>query len=159
MRRRRTRKEMSFDDPVDPDNRRVIEVPEPSRNPEEHCLETERVRLVRQAIKRLPSKLRTAIELSQSQDGSVSELAMLVGVSVPAMKSRLVRARLQLREPLSNVMKGRSTSDVSQRANEGGTTRKKLRHQDRSKNVILARRVAYDLLSDAGGADGQSIAN
>ena len=159
MRRRRTRREMSLDDPVDPDNRRVIEVPEPSRNPEEHCLETERIRLVRQAIKRLPSKLRTAIELSQSQDGSVSELAMLVGVSVPAMKSRLVRARLQLREPLSNALKGRSMSDASQRANEGGATRRTLRRQDRSKDVVIARRVAYDLLSDAGGADGQSIAN
>src|ERR1700734_4553984 len=87
MRRRRTQRESSLDDPVDPDNRRVIEMVEPSRNPEEHCLETERQRLVRQAIKRLPSKLRTAIEIRQSQDGSMSELAMLAGVSVPTMKS------------------------------------------------------------------------
>jgi RNA polymerase sigma factor (sigma-70 family) len=159
IRRRRTRRELSLDAPVAPDSRTVLEILDPSRNPEESYLETERVRLVRQAIKRLPSKLRTAIELHQSQDGSMSELAMLVGVSVPAMKSRLVRARLQLREPLSNVMKGRSTSDASQRANEGGTAQRKLRRQDRSKDVVLARRVAYDLLSDAGGADGQSIAN
>jgi RNA polymerase sigma factor (sigma-70 family) len=139
MRRRRTRRELSLDDPVDPDNRKVIEMLEPSRNPEESCLETERVRLVRQAIKRLPSKLRTAIELRQSQDGSVSELAMLVGVSVPTMKSRLVRARLRLRKSLSKVLKGRPTSDISQRGNEGGTTRRKLRRQDRSKDVVIAR--------------------
>jgi RNA polymerase sigma factor (sigma-70 family) len=139
MRRRRTRRELSLDDPVDPDNRRVIEMLEPSRNPEERCLETERVRLVRQAIKRLPSKLRTAIELRQSQDGSMSELAMLAGVSVPTMKSRLVRARLKLREPLSKVLKGRSTSDVSQRANEGASAQRKLRGQDRSKDVVIAR--------------------
>jgi RNA polymerase sigma-70 factor (ECF subfamily) len=124
MRRRRTRRELSLDDPVDPDNRRVIEMLEPSRNPEERCLETERVRLVRQAIKRLPSKLRTAIELRQSQDGSMSELAMLAGVSVPTMKSCLVRARLKLREPLSKVLKRRSTSDVSQRANEGASAQR-----------------------------------
>jgi RNA polymerase sigma factor (sigma-70 family) len=190
MRRRRTRRELSLDDPIDPDNRRVIEVLEPSRNPEEHCLETERARLVRQAIKRLPSKLRTAIELHQSHEGSMSELAMLVGVSVPAMKSRLVRARLQLREPLSNVLKGRPMSDASQRANDGASARRKLRRQDRSKDVILARdhlsmrepsahlneasvtahnaqdshwviqrRVECDLFRDAGGVDGQSIAN
>jgi RNA polymerase sigma factor (sigma-70 family) len=190
MRRRRTRRELSLDDPVDPDNRRVIEMLEPSRNPEERCLETERVRLIRQAIKRLPSKLRTTIELRQSQDCSVSELAMLVGVSVPTMKSRLVRARLRLRESLSKVLKERPTSDTSQRGNEGGTTRGKLRRQDCSKDVVIARdhlsmrepsihlnearvathnarddhwviprRVECDLFSDAGGIDGQSIAN
>jgi RNA polymerase sigma factor (sigma-70 family) len=138
MRRRRTRRELSLDAPVAPDSRRVLEMLEPSRNPEERCLETERVRLVRQAIRRLPSKLRTAIELSQSQDGSVSELAMLVGVSVPTMKSRLLRARRKLRESLSKVLKGRSTSDASQRANEGGTTGRQLRRQDLSKDVVIA---------------------
>jgi len=139
MRRRRTQRESSLDDPVDPDNRRAIEMVEPSRNPEERCLETERLRLVRQAIKRLPSKLRTAIEIRQSQDGSMSELAMLAGVSVPTMTSRLLRARRRLREPLSKVLKGRSTSEVSQRANEGDSARKRLRHQDRSKDVAIAR--------------------
>jgi RNA polymerase sigma factor (sigma-70 family) len=139
MRRRRTRRELSLDDPVDPDNRRVIEMLEPSRNPEERCLETERLRLVRQAIKRLPSKLRAAIELRQSQDCSMRELAMLVGVSVPTMKSRLGRARLRLRESLSKVLKGRPTSDVSPRANEGASARRKLRRQDRSKDVVIAR--------------------
>jgi RNA polymerase sigma-70 factor, ECF subfamily len=139
IRRRRTQRESSLDDPVDPDNRRAIEMVEPSRNPEERCLETERLRLVRQAIKRLPSKLRTAIEIRQSQDGSMSELAMLAGVSVPTMTSRLVRARRRLREPLSKVLKGRSTSEVSQRANEGDSARKRLRRQDRSKDVVIAR--------------------
>jgi RNA polymerase sigma-70 factor (ECF subfamily) len=189
LRRRRTRRELSLDDPVDPDNRRVIEMLEPSRNPEERCLETERVRLVRQAVKRLP-KLRTAIELRQSQNCSVSELAMLVGVSVPTMKSRLSRARRKLRESLSKILKGRPKSDVSQRGNEGGTTRRKLRRQDCSKDVVTARdhlfmckpsahlneasvttynaqdshwviqrRVACESFSDAGGVDGQSIAN
>jgi DNA-directed RNA polymerase specialized sigma24 family protein len=57
MRRRRSRRELSFDDPVDTDNRRGIEMVEPSRNPDDSCLETERLRLVRQAIKCLPSKL------------------------------------------------------------------------------------------------------
>jgi RNA polymerase sigma factor (sigma-70 family) len=189
IRRRRTQRESSLDDPVDPDNCRAIEMVEPSRNPEERCLETERRRLVRQAIKRLPTKLRTAMEIRQSQDGPMSELAMLAGVSVPTMKSRLVRARLRLREPLSKVLKGRSTSDASQRANEGASVRRELRHQDRSKDVVIARDyvsirepsvhlneanvtahaqdghwvipqpVARDLFSDAGGVDGQSIAN
>jgi anti-sigma regulatory factor (Ser/Thr protein kinase) len=37
---------------------------------------------------------------------------MLAGVSLPTMKSRLVRARLRLREPLSKVLKIRSVPKV-----------------------------------------------
>jgi RNA polymerase sigma factor (sigma-70 family) len=120
IRKRRTKKECSLDDLVEPGSCRVKELSEPSRNPEERCLETERRRLVRQAIKGFPAELRTAIEIRQSQIGPMSELAMLAGVSVQAMKSRLMRARLRLREPLSKSLKGRSTADVSTRGNEGG---------------------------------------
>jgi RNA polymerase sigma factor (sigma-70 family) len=139
IRRRRKQREFSLDDPIDPGNRRIAEMLEPSRNPEERYLETERLRLVRQAIKRLPSKLRTAIEIRQSHDGPMSELAMLAGVSVPTMKSRLVRARFRLREPLSKVLKGRSTADVSQRANEEGSARRRSRRKDCSKDVVIGR--------------------
>jgi RNA polymerase sigma-70 factor, ECF subfamily len=139
MRRRRKLREFSLDDPIDPGNRRVIEMLEPSRNPEERCLETERMRLVRQAIKRLPPKLRTAIEIRQSHDGSVNELAMLAGVSLPTMKSRLVRARLRLREALSKVLKGRSAPDASQQTNGEDSVRRTSRRQNRSKEIAVAR--------------------
>jgi RNA polymerase sigma factor (sigma-70 family) len=105
LRKRRRHKEFSLDDPVDPDNTCLMQIREPSSNPEERCIETERQRLVRQAIRRLPSKLRAAIEISCSQGGSINELAMIAGVSVPAMKSRLMRARLRLREPLRKTLK------------------------------------------------------
>jgi RNA polymerase sigma factor (sigma-70 family) len=105
LRKRRRRKEFSLDDSVDPDNSRLMQMRELSSNPEEHCIETERQRLVRQAIRRLPSKLRAAIEIRESQDGSIHELAMEAGVSVPTMKSRLLRARLKLREPLKRALK------------------------------------------------------
>jgi RNA polymerase sigma factor (sigma-70 family) len=190
MKRRRKLREFSLTDTIDPRNRRIMEMSEPSRNPEEQCLETERMRLVRQAIKRLPPKLRTAIEIRRSHDGSVNELAVLVGVSLPTMKSRLVRARRRLREPISKVLKESPTSDVSQRGNEGRSVWRKLRRQTRSKDVVIAHdhlsmggpsvhlnevsvtadnapeyhlliphRVAGDMFSDAGGVDGQSIAN
>jgi RNA polymerase sigma-70 factor, ECF subfamily len=105
LRKRRKRKEFSLDDSVDPDNSRLMQMRELSSNPEERCIETERQRLVRQAIRRLPSKLRAAIEIRESQDGSIHELAMVAGVSVPTMKSRLLRARLKLREPLKRALK------------------------------------------------------
>jgi RNA polymerase sigma-70 factor, ECF subfamily len=139
IRKRRKQKECSLDDPVDPGNCRVKEMSEPSRNPEERCLETERIRLVRQAIKRLPSKLRTAIEIRQAQDGPMSELAMLAGVSLPTMKSRLLRARLRLREPLSKVLKVRSVPKVLPRTNEADSARRILRRQGRSEKSAVAR--------------------
>lgn len=139
MRRRRTRRELSLDDPIDSGDHRAIEILEPSRNPEERCLETERMRLVRQAIKRLPPELRTAIELRQSYDGSVNELAVLAGVSLPTMKSRLVRARRRLREPLSKVVKGRSAPDASQQTNGEDSVRRTSRRQNRSREIAVAR--------------------
>ena len=105
LRERRRQKEVSLDDPVDPDLPRLMQIRERSSNPEERCIETERQRLVRQAIRRLPSKLRAAIENRESQGASMHELAIVAGVSVSAMKSRLVRARLRLSEPLKRALK------------------------------------------------------
>ena len=62
-------KEVSLDDPADPHRPGLTEMIELSRDPEERCLEAEILKLVRQAIRRLPSKLRSAIEIRQSQDG------------------------------------------------------------------------------------------
>jgi hypothetical protein len=87
----------------------------------------------------LPSKLRTAIEIRQFHEGSVSELAMLAGVSLPTMKSRLVRARLRLREPLSKVLKIRSVSKVLPRTNEADLLRRIPRRQGRSEKSAAAR--------------------
>jgi RNA polymerase sigma factor (sigma-70 family) len=139
IRRRRTKTAYSLDDPSDPGNCRVKELSEPSRNPEERYLETERVRLVREAIKRLPSKLRTAIEIRQFHEGSVSELAMLAGVSLPTMKSRLVRARLRLREPLSKVLPIRSVPKVLPRTNEADPAQRISRRQKRSEKSVVPR--------------------
>jgi hypothetical protein len=105
LRKRRKRKECSLDDSVDPDDPHLMQIRELSSNPEERCIETERQRLVRQAIQRLPSKRRAAIEIHESQDGSMHKLAMVAGISVPAMKSRLQRARFKLREPLRRALK------------------------------------------------------
>jgi hypothetical protein len=104
LRKRRKQKEFSLDDSVDHDNPRLMQMRDLSPNPEERCMEAERQRLVRQAIRRLPSKLRAAIEIRESQDGTMHELAIVAGVSVPTMKSRLQRARRKLREPLRRAL-------------------------------------------------------
>ena len=137
IRSRRNHREVSLDDSVDPDDSRAIEISEPSRNPEEVCIETERLQLVRLAMRRLPPKLRSAI-VHQSNGGSLSEVAMLAGVSIPTMKSRLFRARLSLRESVSRLLKEGSMSALS-RANEEGSIRRKSRRQNRSKEIASAR--------------------
>jgi len=118
LRKRRKQREFSLDDSADPDNPRLMQLRELSSNPEERCIETERQRLVRQAIRRLPAKLRAAIEIRESQVGSMHELAMVAGVSVPTLKSRLVRARLRLREPLRRALKEHAKG-VSPRGRKG----------------------------------------
>jgi RNA polymerase sigma-70 factor (ECF subfamily) len=187
IRKRGKHKEVSLDDPVDPDSWMPTEMLELSRNPEERCLETEKLTLVREAIRRLPSKLRSAVELRQSQDGPVSELAMLAGVSLSTMKSRLMRARRRLREPLSKVLKGIPASEASHRPKRTNSVRKTSRLQSRAAKTavvrdypssktcsvhlngtstngkdghwIICQRSAFDSFSDAGGLDGRSIAN
>jgi RNA polymerase sigma-70 factor, ECF subfamily len=139
IRKRGKHKEVSLDDHADPDRPRLAEMLELSRNPEERCLEAERLKLVRQAIMRLPSKLRSAVEIRQSQDGPVSELAILAGVSLPTMKSRLMRARRRLREPLSNVLKGIPASDASHRTKRANSARKKSRLHSRVEKTAVVR--------------------
>jgi RNA polymerase sigma-70 factor (ECF subfamily) len=137
LRRRRRQNELSLDDPAEPDRTRLAEMLELSRNPEERCLEAERLKLVRQAIMRLPSKLRSAVEIRQSQDGPVSELAILAGVSLPTIKSRLMRAKCKLREPLSKVVKGIPASDSTRRTKGTNSVRKRSRLQSRADKTAV----------------------
>jgi len=61
----------------------------------------ERVERLRRAICRLQPTLRNVVEIHQSEDRSVKEVAELAGISVDATKSRLLRARRILRKALS----------------------------------------------------------
>jgi RNA polymerase sigma-70 factor (ECF subfamily) len=139
LRRRRRQNELSLDDPADPDRPGPAEMLELSRNPEECCLEAERLKLVRQAIMRLPSKLRSAIEIRQSEDGPVSELAMLTGLSLPTMKSRLMRARRKLHGPLSKVVKAIPASGASHPPEGMNSVRKTPWPQSRGDKTAVVR--------------------
>jgi RNA polymerase sigma factor (sigma-70 family) len=113
LRKRRGKRELSLDDSVTPDGPRLSEMMEQSHNPEERCIEAEAQRLLREAIQCLPSNLREAIEIRQSRDGSVNEIAMMAGISGPAMKSRLFAARRKLRKLLRQVLKARASAKVA----------------------------------------------
>jgi RNA polymerase sigma-70 factor (ECF subfamily) len=103
LRKRRWHLEASLDDQKDSDVSGRLEIVEPSDGPEDTLLRKERLLLVRQAIDGLPTSLRMVAELRQSTDGSLKEMATLTGISVPATKSRLARARFALRKHLEKV--------------------------------------------------------
>jgi RNA polymerase sigma-70 factor (ECF subfamily) len=103
LRKRRWHLEASLDDQKDSDVSGRLEIVEPSNGPEDTLLSRERLLLVRQAIDGLPPGLRRVAELRQSTDGSLKEVATLTGISVPAAKSRLARARFALRKHLEKV--------------------------------------------------------
>ena len=80
-----------------------IDVVDASCGPEETLLFKEQRRLLEQAIATLPPVLREVTVLRQTTGASVKELSTLTGISVPAMKSRLARARAALREQLQQA--------------------------------------------------------
>jgi RNA polymerase sigma-70 factor (ECF subfamily) len=70
-------------------------------DPETRCSKQELRRLVEEALASLPVIYRTAFILRDLEDLSNEEAAAALGVSVEALKSRVLRARLMLREALA----------------------------------------------------------
>ena len=73
-------------------------------NPEEHLEQNELQRQVRGAIDRLPANYRTVILLRDIEGLSGAETAELLDITANAVKVRLHRARLALRELLDETL-------------------------------------------------------
>jgi RNA polymerase sigma-70 factor (ECF subfamily) len=99
LRRRRARAETSME-VTDGDTWQHWEIADQTKNVEELYARHERVEHLRRAICRLQPTLRTVVEIHQSNDRSLKEVAELAGISVAATKSRLLRARRILRKKL-----------------------------------------------------------
>jgi RNA polymerase sigma factor (sigma-70 family) len=102
LRKKRTRREMSLEWSADGENRSSWEIPDSREDIEHHYEKEEARQQLRRAINRLQPSLRDALGLQQSRDISVNEIAKITGISVPAAKSRLLRARKQLRRSMSS---------------------------------------------------------
>src|ERR1700733_5757777 len=76
------------------------EVKSPAENPESRLARKEREELLRDAILRLPQVLKEVVELRQARGYSTREIAQALRITVPAVKSRLSRARVALRAAL-----------------------------------------------------------
>ena len=73
-------------------------------NPEQLYGKQELRRLVEAAIQALPPIYREALVLRDVEEMSAEEAAEALGIKVPALKSRLLRARLMLRESLGAAL-------------------------------------------------------
>jgi RNA polymerase sigma-70 factor (ECF subfamily) len=80
-----------------------------SRSPEEECLSRERRDLVRQMIARLPEEYQLVVLLRDMEELANEEVAEILGESVAAVKSRLHRARMAIREELTRALASGST--------------------------------------------------
>ena len=76
------------------------EIADQTKDVEELYVRHERMERLWRAICRLQPSLRNVVEIHQSNDSSVKEIAELAGLSVAATKSRLLRARRALRKDL-----------------------------------------------------------
>jgi RNA polymerase sigma-70 factor (ECF subfamily) len=73
-------------------------------NPEQSCYQLEMSRKLRMAIERLSPTLRSAFVLRHVDELTPVQAAEALGVSLPAFKSRLMRARQTLRRRLTYAM-------------------------------------------------------
>ena len=104
--RRRRPNQVSLDDPIDTDEDSLPrEIEDWGPTPEEQYAQNELAELLSGAIANLHPSLRVVFQLRDVENLSTEETANLLGLSVPAVKSRLLRARLDLRERLNPFLR------------------------------------------------------
>ena len=109
LRRRKTAKTVSMDQDIQTEEGAIPrDFAEWRPNPEELYSQSELGDILRKTIQGLPPGFRTVFTLRDIENMSTEETAEALGLSVPAVKSRLLRARLQLRERLSRYFRQRS---------------------------------------------------
>jgi RNA polymerase sigma-70 factor, ECF subfamily len=114
LRRRRPERTVSLDQEVQTDEDSMPrEVADWSPNPEQQYNQAELKDILGKTIQGLPPSFRTVFVLRDVEGLSTEETAEALSLSIPAVKSRLLRARLQLRERLSKYFKRRQNGDGS----------------------------------------------
>lgn len=106
LRKRRTGKVVSLDEELSTGEDTVVrEVAVWDGTPEDRYSQEEMREILDRTIASLPEGFRTVFVLRDVEELSTEETADLLGLSIPAVKSRLLRARLQLREKLTRLFK------------------------------------------------------
>ena len=100
LRQRRRVNFVYLDESLAAEERRVMELPDTGQTPEQSLAKAEIEDLLKEEIRRIPPMLRSALVLREIQELPMPEVAARLGISVAAAKSRLLRARAELRERL-----------------------------------------------------------
>ena len=115
LRRRRPERMVSLDEDVKTEDDSVPrEVADWAPNPEQLYTQGELQDILTRTIQGLPPSFRTVFVLRDVEGLSTEEAAEALDLSIPAVKSRLLRARLQLRERLSRYFQKRNGGDSNQ---------------------------------------------
>lgn len=114
LRKRRTGRMVSIDEDVETEEGSVPrDLADWAPDPEQNYSQAELHKILEKTIKGLPPGFRVVFELRDVQGLSTEETAEALGLSIPAVKSRLLRARLQLRERLTRYFKRRRAAAQS----------------------------------------------
>jgi RNA polymerase sigma-70 factor (ECF subfamily) len=106
LRKRKSDRTVPLDEPVDTGEDTVArEIAVWEDNPEQRYSREEMGQILDDAVQSLKPAFRTVFALRDIEELSTEETADALGISVPAVKSRLLRARLQLREKLTRFFK------------------------------------------------------
>ena len=106
LRRRRADRSVPLDQPIETgEDELPREIEGWDENPEELYAQQELREILAEALERLEPAFRIVVVLRDVENLSTSETAALLNLSVSAVKSRLMRARLELRERLNKYFK------------------------------------------------------
>jgi RNA polymerase sigma-70 factor (ECF subfamily) len=115
LRRRRPERMVSLDEDVKTEEDSMPrEIADWTPNPEQQYTQGELKDILSRTIQGLPASFRTVFVLRDVEGLSTEETADALGLSIPAVKSRLLRARLQLRERLNKYFKKKRDGDGTQ---------------------------------------------
>ncbi len=106
LRKRKSDKTVSLDEEIDTGEETVTrEIAVWDGDPEQRYSQEEMRVILDDAIQSLKPSFRTVFVLRDVEELSTEETADTLGLSIPAVKSRLLRARLELREKLTRMFK------------------------------------------------------
>jgi len=106
LRRRKTDKSVSLDETIDTGEDTITrEIAAWDEDPEQRFSREELGEILDTAVDSLEPPYRSVFVLRDIEELSTEETAEALSLSVPAVKSRLLRARLQLREKLTRYFK------------------------------------------------------
>lgn len=97
LRRERRARHVSIDEPVAAEDNLRVDLPDQQASPEEALGREELGAVLHTEIRRIPPLLRQVFILRDVEQRPMEEVSQMLGISVAAAKSRLLRARLELR--------------------------------------------------------------